>query len=86
MNPWIILIIPGLVAIASKHRNLTVLYYGCIYILFYNVINKSQGTILYFVLHTNMRYIACMAQVYFPPGIVLLAVLTTYYIGAFFKL
>jgi len=38
------LIIPGLSAIASKHLNLTAPYYGCIYILNYNVITQSQGT------------------------------------------
>jgi len=41
-----VLIIPGLSAIASKHRNLTAPYYGSIYILNYNVITHSQGTII----------------------------------------
>jgi hypothetical protein len=35
----IILIIPGLVEIARKHRNLIAPYYGCIDILKNNVIN-----------------------------------------------
>ena len=39
-----------LVLIASKQRNLTDPYYGCIYILNYNVITQSQRTtILYFI-------------------------------------
>jgi len=38
-----VLIIPGLTAIANKHRNLTAPYYGSIYILNY-VITQSQGT------------------------------------------
>ena len=39
-----VLVIPGLSAIASEHRNLTAPYYGSIYILNYNVITQSQGT------------------------------------------
>jgi len=37
-TPYWIFIITGLVAIASKHRYLIAPYYGCIYILKYNVI------------------------------------------------
>ena len=37
---WIIFIIPGLVAIASKQRNFTAPYYGCIYILHCNDITQ----------------------------------------------
>jgi hypothetical protein len=40
----IIFIIPGLVAVESKHHNLTVPYYTCIYILNWNIITQSQGT------------------------------------------
>jgi hypothetical protein len=40
-NPyWIILIIPDLATTASEHCNWTGPYYGCIYILNYNVINQ----------------------------------------------
>ena len=57
----IILIIPCLVAIASKHRSLTAPYYGCIYILNYNVITQSHGrTLLHFIFHMNMR---CMSVI-----------------------
>ena len=56
---WIIFIIPGLVAIASKHRNFTAPYYGCIYILHYNDISQPQGTtIFYFIFYMNMRYVS----------------------------
>jgi len=41
-TPYWIFIIPGLVAIASKHRYLTASYYGCIYILHYNDITQSR--------------------------------------------
>jgi hypothetical protein len=58
---WIILIIPGLAAIASEHCNWTAPYYEFIYILNYNVINQRQGiavlylTILRADLHEESR-------------------------------
>ena len=84
----IILIIPGLVAIASKHCHLTAQYYGYIYNLNYDVIIQSQGmTILYFIFRMNMRYIYYLVQMLFsPPGTVMLAVLTSYFIGDFSQL
>jgi len=76
----IILIIPGLVAIASKHRNLTATYYGCIDILTCNFITQSQGTtILYFSFYVNVRYISYLVPMSSsPPGTVMLAVLTSF--------
>jgi uncharacterized membrane protein len=53
----IIFIVPGLVTIASNYRNLTAPYNGFIYILCFNVIMQSQGTLLLFIFHMNMRYI-----------------------------
>jgi len=61
----IILIIPCLVAIASNHRDLRAPYYGCIYILNYNVITQSQGTaILYFIFHMCMWYISYLVLLF----------------------
>jgi len=72
-TPYWIFIIPGLVAIASKHRYLTASYYGCIYILKYNVITQSQGTtILYFIFYMNMRYVSYLVEMLSsPPGTVM---------------
>jgi len=50
------LIIPGLSAIASKHRNLTAPYYGSIYILNYNVITQSQGTTVLLLIRFSYRH------------------------------
>ena len=70
-TPYWIFIIPGLVAIASKHRYLTASYYGCIYILHYNDITQSQGTtILYFIFYMNMRYVSYLVEMSSPPGTV----------------
>jgi hypothetical protein len=71
-----------------KHRNLTASYYGCNYILNCNVITQSQEmTLLLFIIHMNMRYISYLVQMLFsPPGTVMLAVLTSYFIDAFFQL
>jgi len=45
-----------LVAIASKHRILTATYYGCVYILNYNVITQSYlTTVLSYIFHMNLR-------------------------------
>ena len=70
---WIIIIISGLVAIASKHRYFTAPYYNCIYILHYNDITQSQGTtILYFIFYMNVRYVSYLVQMLFsPPGTVM---------------
>jgi len=54
-----VLIIPGLSAVASKHRNLTAPYYGSIYILNYNVITQSQGTII-LLLCFSYRHAVCV--------------------------
>jgi hypothetical protein len=80
----IILIIPGLVVIASKHRNLTAPYDRCIYILNYHVITQSKGTtLLHFIFHMNVQCISYLVQMFSPPGTVMLAVLTSYFISAF---
>jgi hypothetical protein len=74
---WIILIIPGFTAIASKHCNWTALFYGYIYILNYNVISDGI-TILYFTVHMYTQYISHLALNFFPlPDIIMLSVLTT---------
>jgi len=82
-TPYWIFIIPGLVAIASKHRYLTASYYGCIYILKYNVITQSQGTtILYFI--ERAVYVLFGTDVVFPAR--RSYVLTRFFIGTFFRL
>jgi len=70
---WIIIIIPGLVAIASKNRYLTASYYGCIYIRKYNVITQSQGTIIhYLIFYMNVLHASYLVQMLSsPPGTVM---------------
>ena len=83
----VILHIPCLVAIASKHSNLIAPYYGCFYILNYNVISQSQGSsILYFIFHLNMRQISYLVQMLFSPlGTFMLTILTSYFSDALCK-
>ena len=40
-------------------------------------------TILYFIFHMDMRYISFLVQMFSQPGTVMLAVLTSYFNGAF---
>jgi hypothetical protein len=57
LDPYSInLIIPHLVSIVSKHRNVTAPYYSFVYTLTFNVINQSPGTsIIYFIFQINTR-------------------------------
>ena len=71
-----------------KYRNLTAPYCGCNYILNCNVITQSQETtLLRFIFRMNVRYISYLVQMLFSlPRTVMLAVLTSNFSGAFFRL
>ena len=60
----IILIIPGLVAIASKHCNLTAPYYGCIYIL--NLLVTCNDHTLFHFSYGHAVYLLFDTDVVFP--------------------